>query len=342
MEKELNCQQFPQLGTLWLKSHQIIVLGRLGSDNPFRSFPGEVAEVILFDEALNQQQIDTLVDYFDIKYGRVKACRMPAPSDIPDGYISSCNTDDEAKSEKACLQQVSCDNGYSDNPELHPLKITCNETGGVFIFSGCFEDTGNEPTNEELAHRIISANALFHFDPNDASTVSTDSDDRVTEIRSLPTKTGDTPKLVRNDTSGPLLEDHNGIKMLRFSNVANEVLKTSGAVLEAGRTKFSIISAFDREDSSTNYEGIFRSVEDWWSATLSSNDSLIFSMFGNYWERQGYAENGTIELNNPNILSFNYDGDSVEAGQSLIEPMEMKLLLRMESILSYAQLTNGH
>ena len=48
-----------------------------------------------------------------------------------------------------------------------------------------------------------------------------------------------------------------GYKMLNFSNIADEVLKTSGIKLFQGKKKFSTITIFDRLDTSASNEGVY-------------------------------------------------------------------------------------
>ena len=82
------------------------------------SYNGDISEIILFDEALNQDQIVALTNYYNIKYGKIKACYMPAQ--VPLGYESSCDTSLEPKVVDDCLALTSCTNGYTDHDDYHP------------------------------------------------------------------------------------------------------------------------------------------------------------------------------------------------------------------------------
>ena len=116
--------------------------------------------------------------------------------------VEECLEEAEQKNDPSIFTDGSivCAEGYTDNKELHPITIECNNPGSGFTFRGCYpldepnsvdaldKTDKDDPTTEQLALRIIKENALFHFDPSSGSDYVTIDNGKVAEIKSLPTK----------------------------------------------------------------------------------------------------------------------------------------------------------
>ena len=178
------------------------------------SYNGDIAEIILFDEALNEDQVAEVTKYLGVKYGAITACEMPSANELLQlGYQSTCDTSAELKTVSECSQLTTCAGGYEDWTEYHPFRLICPQTGEKFVLRGCYPlDQGegdnpsvHDPTDDQLALRILESESLFHFDPNAGSDfVDYDQSDsnKLVSIKSLPNKLGTEPTLIRKSSSG--------------------------------------------------------------------------------------------------------------------------------------------
>ncbi len=201
-------------------------------------FPGEIAQVIFFNEELTAEQIEVLHNYYAEMYGKelTPKCTMPADTT---GYSTTCDNS-TLKTASQCEAETTCATGYTDNENLHPFRLRCDSNGGEFELLGCYplnqgdgdDPDIDDPTTEQLALRIIKENAIFYFDPDDAATVTTESDGRIKKISSKYHRPGTNPEMNPMDLStSPKLESHLGKNMINFSESStsvNDVLEVTG------------------------------------------------------------------------------------------------------------------
>ena len=182
-----------------------------------------------------------LTKYLNYKYERTTICKMP--NSMPAGYQTTCDTDLENKSAEDCISLTQCANDYADNSTYHPLSLHCDSTGADFRFSGCYplddlsdnfdDETIDDPTDDQLAIRIIENHAQYWFDPNASGAILKDATDKVEKITSVSLKRNpEGHEAIRVDpTKGPVLETRGDIKYLKFSGDDGERLKNSNIII---------------------------------------------------------------------------------------------------------------
>ena len=113
------------------------------------------------------------------------------------------------------------DPDYTDDKDLYPITMSCNETGGEFTFSGCYLKNQGEgdnpsiddPTVEQKAKRIININAIYWFDPDATDAITPHADGNVESITSVQLPGGlPTYTATRTSTSAPSIVDVGGVK----------------------------------------------------------------------------------------------------------------------------------
>ena len=151
----------------------------------------------LQEESCLRVQTEAVSNYLMKKYGIIKTCSFSKDAQgnfkAPDGYLNYCNTEAENLTASECLTKALDDNTLSSNGALkcdetthssdpmHPVRIVCSEPGEDFQFLGCYpKDDPNsivlegayDPTDTQLAERIIETRAYYHFDPSDAGSIT--------------------------------------------------------------------------------------------------------------------------------------------------------------------------